>query len=61
MEAVLGMSDDLWVSDKEFLTVLQYLVKSEASTEDAQSVFGTEELVLVALESAELRLIYLCT
>ena len=46
------MSDDLWVPERDFLTVLQYLLKSEASTEVAESVFGTEELVLVALESA---------
>ena len=46
LEAFLWMLDALWASDKEFLTDLQYCKNSEASTEDADSVFGTEELGL---------------
>ena len=52
LEAVLGMSNALRASDKEFLTYLQYCRNSEASPEVADSVFGTEELGLVTLEPA---------
>ena len=52
LEAVLGILDALGTSDKEILTVLQYCKNSEAFPEDGDSVCGTEELVLVALESA---------